>query len=82
MFYTADIEYYEIVDDTSNKISTFVSANSYKEAIEELAAYFGEKEIESISIAPFSPDNLLIFEEGNHELFLQVKSRLGKDIIW
>ena len=82
MFYTVDIEYYETADDTLNKVSTFVSANSYKEAIEELVAYFGEEEIESISIAPFSPDNLLIFEEGNHELFLQVKSRLGKDIIW
>ena len=82
MIYAADIEYYEIADDTLNKVSTFVNADSYKDATEELTTYFGEKEIESISIAPFSPDNLLIFEEGNHGLFLQVKSRLGKDIIW
>ena len=82
MIFTASVSYYN--DDTSN-IDTdnlFVCADTLKDVAEKISEYYGEDQIDSLGIGPFSPDNMLVFDEEDESLFYDIKDQLGEKIIW
>lgn len=82
MMFTATVNYYN--DDTMNvEIEhLFVCADTLKDVTEKVSEFYGEDQIDSLEIAPFSPDDMLIFREDYEELFYEVKNRLNEEVVW
>lgn len=82
MIFTAGVNFYESADEVDLKDKLFVCANNFSEAIEKITRYYGENNVDSISIFAFSPFDFLYFSEENHELFNEVQNVLAKDVVW
>jgi hypothetical protein len=52
------------------------------EAVQTISDFYGEKCIEWVEARPFSPDNFLVFNPEDEELFHHVETHLGEDIVW
>ena len=82
MIYEVKVEHYEEWDEKMVKSYMFVCADTIVEVAQQVSDYYGEKCLESIEVRPFSPDNFLIFNEEDEELFSIVKHHLEEDIVW
>ena len=82
MIYEATVEHYEEWDEEMVKSFMFVCADTIAEATQQVSNYYGEKCLESIEVRPFSPDNFLVFDEKNIELFTTVRRTLEKEVVW
>lgn len=83
--YTVKVKFYSEFSDLEDKIETkfcFVPADSLKEVVEIMEQYYGKNCIEEITIGVFSPDNFLEFDADLEDMFYDVKSTLGKRVIW
>ena len=83
--YTVKIKFYSEFSDLEDKIETkfcFVPADSLKEVVEIMEHHYGRDEIVEITIGDFSPDNFLEFDADLVDMFYDVKSTLGKRVIW
>ena len=82
MIYQIYTEHYQEWDNKMTTANLFIVANTLTEAVQKLSDYYGEECLERIDIKSFSPDDFLIFNNENAELFDMVKSALEPDIIW
>lgn len=82
MIFTAGVNFYEEIDEVELRNKLFICANNFSEAIEKITSYYGEDNIDSISIFAFSPDDFLSFSEENYELFYDVQNALEKNVVW
>lgn len=82
MIYEVKVEHYEEWDEKMVKSSMFVYADTIVEAVQQASNYYGEKCLESIEVRPFSPDNFLVFEEENTDLFTTVRDTLEREVVW
>ena len=86
MIYVTEVVWADEFNDyKENTTYSFLCADSYINAIEKLVDYYGNEEMVEVSLAPFSPDNLLEFDKDvleEYELFTEVKNVLGKKIMW
>ena len=83
--YTVKIKFYSEFSDLEDKIETkfcFVPADSLKEVVEIMEQFYGREGIVEITIGEFSPDNFLEFDADLEDMFYDVKSTLGKRVIW
>lgn len=82
MMFTATVNYYN--DDTMGVDSEhlFVCADTFKDVTEKISEFYGEEQIDSLEIAPFSPYDMLIFREKDSSLFYEVKDVLGEEVVW
>lgn len=80
--YKAKVTFFEELEDKTKTHRLFVSGENYQDALEQITNYYSEDTIESFSLAPFSPDNFIIFEQEQKELFKQVAKTLSDKIIW
>ena len=82
MIFEVKVEHYEEWDQKIKPSFMFVCADSIVEAVQQVSDYYGEKTLESVDVRPFSPDNFLVFNEEDEELFGTVNHHLAEDIIW
>ena len=82
MMFTAKVKYYQEVSGDVKTHNIFVTGDTFREVVEKISEFYGETNLESISVNSFSPDNMLIFEPEREELFTMVESTLAKDVIW
>ena len=82
MIYEVKVEHYEEWDEKMVKSSMFVCADTIVEVAQQVSDYYGEECLESIEVRPFSPDNFLIFDEQNKELFTTVRDTLEREVVW
>lgn len=85
MLFTASIDAYDDLENKEKEFKMFICANSISEATQMISSYYGENNLIYLSIAPFSPDDMLIFSSTDTEqadLFHAVKEKLEPDIIW
>ena len=86
MIYVAEVVWADEFNDyKENTTYSFLWADSYINAMERLVAYYGDEEMVKVSLAPFSPDNLLEFDKDvleEYELFTEVRNVLGEKIMW
>ena len=83
MFFTADISFFNEVEEKVDINHLFVCAENLVEATEQITGWYGEECIESINITVFSPYDMLIFESNEDEmLYFKVKDSLGEKVIW
>ena len=82
MIFTATVNYYN--DDTMNVEPNhlFICADTLKDVAEKVSEFYGEDQIDSLEIIPFSPDDMLIFREENEELFYEVREALSEEVVW
>lgn len=80
--YKVHIKFYDDYNSVVVKNYLFVAADGIKNTVEQLEAYYGVNNIEKVTIEPFSPDNMLIFEEDEKELFNIVSNTLSKKVVW
>ena len=85
MFFVAKLDVYDDYAEEVRFRRLFVCAENTLDATEKICNYYGEGNIEFISLRPFSPDDMLIFDAHDDEAiecFETVVSILEKDIIW
>ena len=85
MLFTASVDVYNDLENKEEGYKMFICANSISEATQMISSYYGENNLIYLSIAPFSPDDMLIFSSTDTEqadLFYAVKEKLEPDIIW
>ena len=82
MIYEALVERYQDWDSAMVTNHMFICANTIKEAVGEITSYFGEECVVSLSISDFSPDNFLVVDGKDYDLFTKFKNRVAEDIIW
>ena len=83
MIFTADVRFFNEVNNDPDLNHLFVCAENLVEAIEQITGWYGEEMIDSIDIAIFSPCNMLIFDSVEDEvLYFNVKDSLGEKVIW
>lgn len=83
MIFTADVSFFNEVEEEVDVNHLFVCAENLVEAIEQITGWYGEECVESINITGFSPYDMLIFEsDGDEMLYFNVKDSLGEKVIW
>jgi hypothetical protein len=85
MFFIAKLNVYNDFTEKVEFPRLFVCAENTLDATEKICNYYGEGNIEFISLRPFSPDDMLIFDAHDdkaRECFETAISILEKDIIW
>lgn len=82
MFYRAKLTYYDEVDYTEQRVNLLICADGFKDVISKLSDYYGEEQLDEIYISPFSPEDMLIFEEKETDLYDEVILTLGAKVIW
>lgn len=83
MVFKAQVSWYN-PDGKTDNIGVYMCADSYVNAMEKLVSYYGEEEMERISIEPFSPDDLLEFDMDNQddkEIYFGIEEK-AEDICW
>ena len=81
MVYTVYVCYCdeETLGNVQNRL--FVFADSFTSVAERVTSYYGEYNIVTMEITPFSPDSFLLFDEEDTTLFCDVKYKLEEKII-
>ena len=85
MVYKTIINWWNSVDGKEEMKGIFLVADSYFNALEKLIGLFGEEDIMSLSLSPWSPDEGIIFDLDNPDhdwLFNKVDSDIGKTVFW
>lgn len=82
MILIVKVEHYEEWDEKVKPSFMFVCADSIVEAVQQVSDCYGGNNLESVDVRPFSPDNFLVFNEEDEELFGIVKHHLEENIIW
>lgn len=82
MFYTYKINYWNEFEETNEDIWGFVEGESIIEVINKLVFQYGDKNIEELTLTPFSPDSILEFRGKNIPLYHSVIARLEKEVFW
>ena len=85
MFFIAKLNVYNDFTEKVEFPRLFVCAENTLDATEKICNYYGEGNIEFISLRPFSPDDMLIFDAHDdkaRECFETAISILEKNIIW
>ena len=83
MIFTADVSFFNEVEEEVDVNHLFVCAENLVEATEQITGWYGEECVDSINIAVFSPYNMLIFKsDGDEMLYFNVKDSIGKKVIW
>lgn len=84
MVFKAQVVWYD-EDDRQNELAgVFLLADSYSEALGKLARYYGENEINKVTIEPFSPDDFLEFDmndQDDKETYREIEKK-AEDIGW
>ena len=84
MIFKAQVVWYNVGNKQNELAGVFLLADSYSEALGKLALYYGEDEINKVSIEPFSPDDFLEFDmndQGDKETYREIEKK-GEDICW
>ena len=82
MIFKVKLSHYEEWNDKIVTSHMFVCAESTVEAVREVSDYYGEKCLEDITVSPFAPDNFLIIEGEDDELFHDFANRASENICW
>lgn len=85
MVYKVKLNWYNDLSQKEEPKGIFMVADSYKESIDKLVKMFGEEDITNVSLEPWAPDDMIIFDLDNVDydwLFNKVDSDIGKTIIW
>ena len=82
MMYVAKVTVYEPEDGVTITDQLFISGDNYSDVTDKLVNYYGENELEDMSISIFGPDDFIRFDEEDKHLFEIVKDKLGKKVIW
>ena len=82
MIYIATVKYYDEFDSKTTTSFMFVAADSTSKAVEQLSDFYGENNLEDITISPFSPHNFLEINEEFDELFHDFALHAGDNVYW
>ena len=83
MIFTADVSFFNEVEEEVDVNHLFVCAENLVEATEQITGWYGEECIDSINIAVFSPYDMLIFKSNEDEMsYFNIKDSLGEKVIW
>lgn len=85
MVYITHVQFYDDYDNISKNTNCFVYADTYVEAVEKMARFYGNDYIENIEVEVFSPDDFLEFQTDDIkeiDLFTEIKLRLSDRVIW
>lgn len=82
MMYVAKVKYYIPEEEKSEEESLFISGSHYHDVTEKLTGFYGEGEIEAMSISIFGPDDFIVFDDEDKHLFEIVKDKLEKKVVW
>lgn len=84
MVFKAQVVWYNAGDRQNELAGVFLFADSYSEALGKLAIYYGEDNINKVSIELFSPDDFLGFDmndQDDKEKYREIEKK-GEDICW
>jgi len=82
MIYEVLVEHYQEWDSAMKTNHMFVCANTSKEAVGKITDYFGEECVESFSVSAFSPDDFLMVDGKDYDLFVKFRDCVADDIVW
>ena len=84
MMYIVKVKVYNEFDMKSIKYNLFVPGDSYVDVINKLIKYYGEDELEEVTMELWAPDSFLEFEDSIHDnqVFNAVRQTLEDRIIW
>ena len=82
MIYEVLVERYQEWDSAMKTSHMFVCANTSKEAVGKITDYFGEEYVESFSVSAFSPDDFLMVDGKDYDLFTKFRDCVADDIVW
>ena len=83
MIYIGRLKWFDKEENDSRQLGIFVRGDNYADVMETVADYYGDYEIETITLEAFSPDNLIEFDlNEDEELYSQVVNRLGERVVW
>ena len=84
MIFTGKVKFYISAFDKESTESFFISARNYSEAMGKITEVYGEEEgsVLSVTLSVFSPEDFIIFEENDEELFKQAIEATKKSVFW
>lgn len=82
MIYVATVEHYQEWNEEKVTSFMFVCADSTVKAVQQISDYYGEECLEDITLSPFSPDNFLLLNGNDDELFHDFALHAGDNVVW
>lgn len=81
MIYAGSVKFYDVDSLKLESEFSFIYGDTYSDALETLADYYGETEIESVKIEVCSPDNILRFGKRKDDFKDMVKI-IEEEVLW
>ena len=82
MMYKAKVNYYEKDECTEVKHFLIISGKNYLDAMEKIVDYYQDDDIESVSLSAIAPEDFIIFEENEKDLFAKVTTSAEGNAGW
>lgn len=82
LMYSGKVTFYEEAENKDITEFFFTAADNYAEAMDKVSHYYSEDAIESVSLSVLSPEAMIVFGEGEKNLFKQVKKVAAGNAPW
>ena len=83
MVYAVKVVWFNDLNNTEEKINSFMFGENYRDVMDNIINQYGEQELLTINIEPFAPDYCIPFEGKNIDLFDEVRVKiLNESILW
>ncbi len=82
LMYSGKVTFYEEVENKDVTEFFFTAADNYAEAMDKVSHYYSEDAIESVSLSVLSPEAMIVFGEGEEDLFKRAQIVAAKNAPW
>ena len=89
MTFIAHVTYWaEFINDCKGgyrNVSCFLVADNMRAAIDYICSYYGEEDVEKVTLEAFGPDQMLEFDDTNVEeyaTFNEIVTQLTPKVVW
>ena len=82
MMYKAMVKYFEKDECVEVKHYLIISGKDYLDAMEKIIDYYQDDNVESVSLSAIAPEDFIIFEENEKNLFTKVANSAEENAGW
>ena len=83
MIFLMNVEFYCEIDDKLKEAQGFIFAENFKEAMSNISDYYGEAQLDKVSLEAFGPTQILEFSDDKEiKIFDMARAVLAEKQVW
>ena len=82
LMYSGKVTFYEEAEGKEVTEFFFAAADNYAEVMDKVSHYYSEDVIDSVSLSVLSPEAMIVFGEGEEDLFKRAQIVASENASW